>query len=73
MTRRYMANRRTIILSALILAMLINLILAVYIELQKEHNLALIPVALRGKCFEGGKQPRPVPGARPRDREQRPQ
>jgi uncharacterized membrane protein len=41
------------ILVLLALAMFANLLLAVYIQLQKEHNVELIPVELRGKCFEG--------------------
>lgn len=35
-----------------ILAMVVNLGLAFYIQAQKEQNLALIPEALRGDCFE---------------------
>jgi uncharacterized membrane protein len=42
----------TPLLVLLILAMVVNLGLAVYIQLQKEQNLALIPEALRGDCFE---------------------
>ena len=42
----------TPLLVFIIIAMVANLGLAAYIQLQKEQNFALIPEALRGDCFE---------------------
>lgn len=46
------ARAKPYLTALLLVAMLANLLLAVYIQLQKEHNLELIPPELRGKCFE---------------------
>ncbi len=42
-----------LLLAVILLGLFVNLSLSYYIQSMKERNFALIPLELRGKCFEG--------------------